>query len=129
MIAKSVLLLILFSSPVLAVNKCVENGKTVYQQSPCVNNTDKPLGSVSVSSVSSQGLRDSISAQQAAAAEAERQRQDVLKQALSFPQPPQQIDDSDNGMADNQSRIDGAGNGSRADRFNQQNRARFGSNH
>lgn len=60
--------LMLLSADALAF-KCVENGKTTYQQHPCVNNTEVEMQVKGVSSVGSEGLRH-----EAAAREQEKQQ-------------------------------------------------------
>lgn len=53
------ILLLLVSVDSGAVNKCIENGKVIYQQGPCLNGSQSRF-EVGVSSIGSDGLRQEV---------------------------------------------------------------------
>lgn len=55
---RSILILTLVSMPVFGVNKCVIDGKTIYQQAACPPSTEIEMSVKGVSTVGSQKLRE-----------------------------------------------------------------------
>lgn len=72
----SALLLMVFADAG-AVNKCVENGKVIYQQGPCLNGTQASF-EAGVSNIGSDGLRKEVAQRDYQKQKQEQEQQEAL---------------------------------------------------